>query len=217
MQRRMLNCTGWLATLCAAFLITQFGCLKLITTVGYFVRGTNDEPEFTGLKDKKVAVVCRPLVELKYGAGSVANDLASRIGQLLKQNGKRIKVVRQSEVSNWTDENPPDQELAQIGEGVHADVVLGIDLEEFSLYQGQTLYQGKAQVKLTVCDVTKDGEIVWEKPMRQVVWPARGGRPTQDEPVQQFQREYIEILATEIGNHFYPHDHFGRNSELDPE
>ena len=27
----------------------------------------------------------------------------------------------------------------------------------------------------------------------------------------------IEVLATEIGNHFYPHDHFLRNSELDPE
>lgn len=216
MQRRMLKRTKWLATLCAALISTQFGCIRLIQTVGYFVKGTNDEAEFDGLKDKKVAVVCRPLVELKYGAGTVATDLASRVGQLLRQNGKRIKVVKQSEVSNWTDENP-EQELSQIGEGVHADIVLGIDLEEFSLYQGQTLYQGKAQVKLTVCDLGKDGEIVWEKPMRQVVWPTRGGRPTQDEPVQQFQREYIEILATEIGNHFYPHDHFSRNSELDPE
>lgn len=215
MQRRRLKWIGWLAALSTGLLITQLGCLRLIQTVGYFVKGTNDEAEFDGLKDKKVAVVCRPLVELKYGAGTVATDLAARVGQLLRQNGKRIKVIKQSEVNNWTDENA-DPELAQIGKGVKADMVLGIDLEEFSLYQGQTLYQGKSQVKLTVCDVANGGEIAWEKPMRQIVWPARGGRPTQDEPVQQFQREYIEVLATEICNHFYPHDHFLRNTELDP-
>ena len=30
---------------------------------------------------------------------------------------------------------------------LNADMVVGIDLEEFSLYQGQTLYQGKANVR----------------------------------------------------------------------
>lgn len=216
MQRRIVRHSSWIAAVGMTFLVTQFGCVQFLQTVAYFVKGTNDGPEFAGLKDHKVAVVCRPLVELKYGAGTVANDLATRVGQLLKQNGKRIKVVKQSEVSNWTDENP-DQELAEVGKGVKADLVVGIDLEEFSLYQGQTLYQGKSQVKLSVCDVAKDGEILWEKPMRQIVWPARGGRPAQDEPVQQFQREYVQILAIEIANHFYPHDHYARNSELDPE
>ena len=215
MHGRMLKYTGWLAALGVALAITQLGCVRLITTMGYFIQGTNDDPEFEGLKDKKVAIVCRPLIELKYGAGTAANDLAERVGQKLRQNGKRIKIVKQSKVSNWTDENP-EQELEEIGRGVQADVVLGIDIVEFSLYQGQTLYQGKSQVKLTVCNVA-DGEILWQESMRQIVWPTRGGQSTQDKPVQQFQREYIEILATEIGNHFYPHDHFARNSELDPE
>ncbi|HET6884186.1 MAG TPA: hypothetical protein VFI31_28785 [Pirellulales bacterium] len=214
-QPRMLKFTGWFAVVAAATLTTQLGCKSLMTTVAYFVVGTNDAAEYVGLKDKRVAVVCRPLVELKWGAGGAANDLATRVGQLLRQNGKRVKVVKQSEVNKWTDDNP-DMELEAIGKGVNADVVLGIDLEEFSLYLGQTLYQGKSQVKLTVCNVA-DGEILWEKPMRQIVWPTRGGRPTQDEPQPQFQREYIEVLATEIGNHFYPHDHFERNAELDPE
>jgi hypothetical protein len=213
-ERRILKYTAWLAAIGAALLITQAGCLKAITIAGYFIKGTDDPAEFGGLKDKKVAVVCRPLVELKYGAGTVVNDLAERVGQLLKENGRRIKVIKQSEVNSWTDENP-DQELAELGEGVKANMVLGIDLEDFSVYLGQTLYQGKAQVKLSVCDVST-GEVVWSRHMRQVVWPARGGRPAQDEPLQQFQREYIEVLATEIGNHFYPHDHFDRNNELDP-
>lgn len=211
--RRMMKQSAWLAVFGAAVIITQMGCLKALTIAGYFVNGTDDPPAYDGLKDKKVAVVCRPLVELKYGAGTVPTDLAARVGQLLKQYGKRIKVVRPSEVNSWTDENP-DQELAELGEGVKADMVLGIDLEDFSLFLGQTLYQGKAQVKLTLCNVST-GEIVWEQAMRQVIWPARYGRPAQDEPLQQFQREYIEILATEIGNHFYPHDHFKRDSELD--
>lgn len=213
-ERRMLKYTALLAAIGAVVLITQAGCLKAFTIAGYFLKGTNDPPEFEGLKDKRVAVVCRPLVELKYGAGTVVNDLAERVGQLLKLHGKRIKVVKQSQVNSWTDENP-DQELEELGKGVNADMVLAIDLEDFSVLLGHTLYQGKAQVKLSVCEVNT-GEIAFSKHMRQVIWPPRGGRAAQDEPLQQFQREYIEVLATEIGNHFYPHDHFDRNSELDP-
>jgi hypothetical protein len=216
MQRRMLKYSGWFLVLGAVALATQVGCVKLLTTVAYFVKGTNDEAEFEGLKDKRVAVVCRPLVELRYGsAGTAANDLATRVGQLLKEHVKRIKIVKQSHVSDWTDENP-DQELEEIGRGVKADVVLGIDIEQFNLLLGQTLYQGKAVVRLRVCNVA-DGEVLWEKTMRQIVWPPRSGVSTQDKPLQEFQRQYIEVLATEIGHKFYPHDHFSRNSELDPE
>src|SRR5581483_8753790 len=124
-ERRMWKYTIGVAVLGAAALVTQVGCLKAITIVGYLVKGTDDEAEYTGLKDKKVAVVCRPLVELKYGAGTVVNDLAERVGQLLRQNGKRVKVIKQSEVNSWTDENP-DQELGELGEGVKADMVIGI-------------------------------------------------------------------------------------------
>jgi hypothetical protein len=215
MQPRRMKYTGWLAIALAGVLTTQLGCKNLMIAAAYFIKGTDDAAEYVGLKDKRVAVVCRPLVELKYGAGTAANDLATRVGMLLKQNGKRVKVIKQSEVNKWIDENP-DMELEEVGKGVNADVVLGIDIEEFSLYLGQTLYQGKAQVKLTVCNVA-DGEILWEKAMRQVVWPSRGGRPTAEEPPPQFQREYIEVLAGEIGHHFYPHDHFERDPELDPE
>lgn len=216
MRQRMLKYTGWLVALCALVLATQVGCVKLLTTVAYFVKGTNDPPEFEGLRDKHVAVVCRPLVELRYGsAGTAANDLATRVGQLLKEHVKRVKVVKQSQVNDWTDENP-DQELEDIGRGVKADVVLGIDIEQFSLLLGQTLYQGKAVVRLRVCNVA-DGEELWEKTMRQIVWPVRAGVSTQDKPLPEFQREYLEVLATEIGNHFYAHDHFSRNNELDPE
>lgn len=216
MHERMLKYTGWFVALAAIMLATQIGCVRLLTTVAYFVKGTNDEPEFEGLKDKRVAIVCRPLVELRYGsAGTAANDLATRVGQLLKQHVKRIKIVKQSQVNDWTDENP-DQELEDIGRGVKADVVLGIDIEQFNLLLGQTLYQGKAVVHLRVCNVS-DGEVLWEKTMRQIVWPTRSGVSTQDKPLPEFQREYLEVLSTEIGNHFYPHDHFARNNELDPE
>ncbi|HEX7375891.1 MAG TPA: hypothetical protein VF278_02205 [Pirellulales bacterium] len=216
MRRRLLKYTGWVLALGAIVLSTQVGCVKLLTTVAYFVKGTNDPAEFEGLKDKRVAIVCRPLVELRYGsAGTAANDLAIRVGQLLRAKVKRVKVVKQSQVNDWTDENP-DQELEDIGRGVKADVVLGIDIEQFSLLLGQTIYQGKAVVRLSACNVA-DGEVLWEKTMRQVVWPARGGVSTQDKPLQEFQRDYLEVLATEIGNHFYPHDHFARLSELDPD
>ncbi|MGH7194822.1 MAG: hypothetical protein ACREJM_15000, partial [Candidatus Saccharimonadales bacterium] len=83
----------------------------------------------------------------------------------------------------------------------------------FSLFQGQTLYQGNAEVKLIVCDMSRGGKPAWEKSMNTVTYPLNNGRPAQDEPPAQFRRKYIEVLAKEISEHFYPHDHFSKNRE----
>ncbi len=62
----------------------------------------------------------------------------------------------------WADENNWD-EYVEIGKALNADMVVGLDLEEFSLYQGQTLYQGKANIKIPVYDVAQGKEPVFER------------------------------------------------------
>ena len=94
-----------------------------------------------------MAVVCRPVTSLHFRDSSVSRDLAKQVSLLLEKNVSKIKLIDQREVFEWADENNWE-EYAEIGKALNADMVVGIDLEEFSLYHGQTLYQGKANIQL---------------------------------------------------------------------
>ena len=89
-----------------------------------------------------MAVVCRPVTSLHFRDSSVSRDVAKQVGAYLAKHVPKIKLIDQREVFEWADENNWD-EYVDIGKALNADMVVGLDLEEFSLYQGQTLYQGK--------------------------------------------------------------------------
>jgi len=78
-------------------------------------------------------------------------------------------------------------------------------LESFSIFQGQTVYQGKAIVALKVYDChTK--ELVFERRPPQVVYPPNSPRSTGEQQESDFRREYVHVLADQLARHFYPHD-----------
>ena len=181
------------------------GCAKVLATAVYIVKGTNVDAEFDGMEGKKVAVVCRQLASLQYRDSTVPRDLAARVGSLLTSNGKKITVIDQQKVAEWTDENAWE-DFTQIGKALEADLVLGIELEDFRLHQGQTLYQGRANVQLKVYDMNDGGKLVFEKSPRPSIYPPNTGIPTSEKQESQFRREYVGILADEIGRHFYEHD-----------
>jgi hypothetical protein len=124
------------------------GCTMMATAM-YIIQGSSTKAEFNGLKGKRVAVVCRPVTSLHFRDSSVSRDLAKQVGIMLSKHVSKLTIVDQREVSEWADENNWD-DYADIGKALNADMVVGIDLEEFSLYQGQTLYQGKANLKIVV-------------------------------------------------------------------
>jgi hypothetical protein len=181
------------------------GCAKVLATAVYVIKGTNVEAEYGGLKEKRVAVVCRQLASLQYRDSSVPRDLAARIGSLLTQNGKKIEVIDQQKVSEWTDENAWE-DFTQIGKALEADMVVAIELEDFRLHQGQTLYQGRANVQIKVYDMKDGGKLVFEKAPRPSIYPPNTGIPTSEKQESQFRREYVGVLAEEIACHFYDHD-----------
>jgi hypothetical protein len=181
------------------------GCAKVLATAVYVIKGTNVPAEYPGLKEKRVAVVCRQLAMLQYRDSTVPRDLAARVGSLLAANGKKIEVIDQQRVAEWTDENAWE-EFTQIGKALEADMVVGIELEDFKLHQGQTLYQGRANVQIKVYDMKDGGKVVFEKTPRPSVYPPSGGIPTSEKQESQFRREYVGVLADEIGRHFYEHD-----------
>lgn len=45
----------------AVAVLPSGGCRTLATTAAYLIRGTDIQAEFKGLKEKRIAVVCRPV------------------------------------------------------------------------------------------------------------------------------------------------------------
>jgi hypothetical protein len=181
------------------------GCASFISAGAWIVKGHNVKPEYAGLKGKKVAVVCRPLAQLEYSAGNASTELARVVGMLLDKRVNRVKVIESDRVAEWTDEHNWE-EFTEIGEALNADMVLGIDMREFGLYQGMTLYQGHANVSVAVYDMRDGGKIVYQKSLPRSVYPPNTGIPTSERTDDEFRRQYIGILADEIGRHFYEHD-----------
>jgi hypothetical protein len=127
------------------------------------------------------------------------------VGALLQQNVPRIQLIDQNEVFEWADENTWE-EYPEIGKALNADMVVGIDLEEFTLYQGQTLYQGKANVRLLVYDVAQGKEPVFERNLPQAVYPPNSPIPASDNQEAHFRRKFVAYMARLVGHHFYAHD-----------
>ncbi len=188
----------------AVALSVASGCTVLATAM-YIIEGTNTKAAFNGLKGKRVAVVCRPVSALQFRDSSVARDLAKQVGVMLEKNVSKITLVDQREVFEWADENNWD-EYVEIGKALNADMVIGLDLEEFSLYQGQTLYQGRANLKIEVYDVAKGKQPVFEKNLPQAIYPPNAAIPSGEKPEPQFRRQFVNHLSQLIARYFYDHD-----------
>jgi len=181
------------------------GCRSALATIIYVIKGNQIEAEYKELKEKTVAVVCRPVVELKYGNPYTARNLAEEISKLLQQRVPKIQVIDQAKVAQWCDNNPWE-EYPQVGKALKAERVVGIDLEYFNIYEGQTLYQGKANATIRIYDCTDGGKVVFEKHLPQSVYPPNTCIPTSDLQEAEFRHEFLQVLADQIARHFYAHD-----------
>lgn len=183
---------------------TAGGCQALQTLV-ILIKGTDLPPDYPGLKDKKVVVVCRPMVDLQYANAAAAKDLAAQMGKLLQAKVSKIKVVDQQKVAAWMDENNWD-DYPVVGKALGADMVVAVDLNSFGVYEGQTLFRGKASASLKVYDMKKSGKIVYEKNLPQSLYPPNSAIPVSNEAEAEFRHEFIGVLADQIARHFYEHD-----------
>lgn len=188
-----------------ALLAAGAGCQSGLFTAMYVLRGNMIDPEYEGLKGKKVVVVCRATSEMEFANIAVADEIAAAVSQLLAANVRRIEIIPPREVEKWTDENEWE-EFIDVGKAVGAQQVVGIDLDQFGIYQGQTVYQGTAIVGIHVYDLEQEGAMVYDKTPPQTRWPPNSVEPAGNKLPAQFRKEFIQVLANEIGKHFYPHD-----------
>ena len=142
-------------------LLLPSGC-GWMSVVLYNMNPDDTPAEFKDLADKRMAIVCRPVVELQFSDSTVPRDLTREVGSLLTDKVHKIKIVDEREVSEWTDENAW-RNFTEVGPALKADIVVGIELERFSLQQGPTLFQGNASLRLVVYDMQNGGRQVYRR------------------------------------------------------
>lgn len=190
----------------AIVLASTSGCPALLATGIYVWQGGNLVPaEYDGLKNQRVVVLCRPPASHEYRYAGASRSIAHRVSERLAMNVKGIDVVNPREVDNWIDEKDWG-DFRELAEAVRADMVLHIELDDFDLYKGKTLYQGRADLKVSVYDMKDHSRLAWQRELGEILYPVNSGIPAQDKPVQLFEREFVEILADRVAMNFYKHD-----------
>jgi hypothetical protein len=190
----------------AAVVCASSGCTSALATAMYVIKGTEVDPEFPGLREKRVAVVCRPVANLEIRSQNVAKRIAEKMSVLLKERGKRIEVIDQQQVAEWVDNNVWD-EYTEIGQSLDADLVVGVDLEQFSVLENQTIFRGKANVTVRVFEC-QTGEIIYEKHLPQIVYPPNRVVSASEQQEAEFRREFVAVVADRVGRLFYSHDRY---------
>jgi hypothetical protein len=187
-------------------LVSAAGCPALMATGIYVLQGGNMVPAACeALADHRVVVLCRPPSSNEYRHAGASRNLSQRVSEMLVENVRDIDVVNPREVDEWVDESDWG-DFRELAEAVRADLVLHIELDDFELYKGKTLYQGRANVTVNVYDVRDHSKLVWSRKLGEVLYPVNSGIPAQDKPPQQFEHEFVEIIADKIAVNFYRHD-----------
>ncbi len=182
------------------------GCAGLLTTMRW-VGGDNLVPaEFDQLEGKRVAVVCVS-DDSSYGSGAESLLLAREVSSLLRANVDDIELVRADEIADWIDREGWDEiDYREIGRGVKAETVVAIGLAGFSIREGSSLYNGRADLTLTVYDMAEGGHEVFRKSIPEFSFPATGPHPVGDLSEVQFRRAFIKTLSQQTARYFYPYD-----------
>lgn len=202
MQDARMPKTGLLSATIATLLLTA-GCSALATAM--WVTGAyKNQAEFPIEKEKKVAVVARPMVTLTYRDAHVDKDLARRVRAILVRELPKVQFIDQQKVERWLDENSWEN-YSDVGKALGADYVIGVDIEEFGLYKGQTVYQGTASLLVQAFDCA-NGNRMFEKPLHNIQYPPNGVVPTAEVLEPDFRREFVTVLAEFAARPFHAWD-----------
>jgi len=207
MQTRPALAHRCLLVLAAASLLAATPGCGTLATLAYWIKGGDLVPaKFAGLKGKRVAVVCLDTHSLG-GPGGEADAIGKAVALTLGANVPDIKMVRQTEVADWIDNQTGDlTDYRDVGRGVKADMIVGIDLLSFNLHEGQTLLKGRARVGIKVYDMTKgNGELAYEAAPKEIAWPESGARHVTENEAN-FRAIFIHTLAQKIARDFYNYE-----------
>ncbi len=164
------------------------------------------EANFKGLEGKKVAVVCLDAQTLRQPGGD-ADALARALSKELAANVKDIKLVSESKVADWMDNQRDDVvDFRDVGKGVKADMVIGIDLKSCGIYEpGGTTLRGRAKVEGKVYDMSKPQEPAYVIEEEQFTFPEHHEVHV-TESAENFRKLFIQQMAHRLAKEFYSYD-----------
>lgn len=193
--------------LAAVSCLASTGCISALVATGiYMWQGGNIVPaECDALKGERVVVICRPPESHEFRNAGASRALGARVSAMLEANVPKIDMVSPQEVDNWVDEQDWDN-FKDLGRSVKATRLVYIELDDFELYKGKTLYQGDANITITVYNMKDKGQRMWDRKLGQVLFPRNSAIPAADKPVQQFEQQFVEVLSRQIAEHFYKHN-----------
>lgn len=203
----------------SALLLTP--CLLTVTGCGMAINlihagwGNLVPAEYDDLRQRQVAVVCVSS-SASFGPRPVSETIARQVSALLKENVRDIQLIGQQTIEQWIDENDWNQvDYLEIGSGVGAERLIAIDLVSFSLHEGQTMYKGRADVEITVYDLSDEGAVVFQRSLPEIQFPQNSGQHTADISEREFRRQFVNVVANRIARHFYAYD-FKEDFARDP-
>lgn len=187
-------------------LTVNTGCVGLLAQMGYWTGANLVPAEFDGLEEQRVAVVC-VYKKTSYGVGVEAELLAREVERILKDNVSKIKIVGQDEIADWVDKNDWDElDYSEVGRGVKADKVVAIDVSDFQLYEGQSLYRGRAKVLVRVFDLTEGGKEAFRRQLPEIKFPITGVYHSSETSETEFRRAFLEVISRQVSRYFYDYD-----------
>lgn len=194
------------AVLVLTLIVPASGCVGLLAQLVYWGGGAEKKAAFDGLKGKRVAVICVS-DSSSFGLGTDSLYLARNVANILKENVKEIKLVRPDEIADWIDRHDWNEvDFREVGRGVTADMVVAIELTSFSLYEGQTLYRGRANVRVRVLDLKSEDTEVFSRKMTEITFPTSGGYAATDLTENKFRAAFLQVLGEQIARLFYDHE-----------
>ena len=191
--------------LLVACLAPMVGCVGLVANL-LNVMGAGLMPAaYPGLEEKKVAVVCVSNSDL-FGPTATSSELSRRISGLISQKVKQAEVIPTQTVEDWIDRNNWDMiDFVAIGRGVEADMVVAVDVDSLSLYDGPTMFKGRARCHMVVYDMTT-GQEVFSKSPPEYEFPSLAGVPSTSVSEREFKKKFLDSLADRLGRNFYAFD-----------
>ena len=196
---------GLAALMLASLLMTQSGCMGLYANLMHAVGADQVPAEYDELPESRLAVVT--LTDSSQYSDDVSARLLSRmVGDILLKEVDDVKLVREDQIDQWRDTNGWDSvDLGDIGRGVKADKVLGIELTNLRLREGQTLYRGRANVAIKIIDPKTD-DILYRRTIDEFTYPTTAGQHTSETTEKRFRKLYLGMLARQIARSFHPWD-----------
>ncbi len=200
-----------------AGLIATSGC-NLLPHIAYVAGGTMVPPQYKGLEEARVAVVCVS-DGASYGLGNESERLARSVAMILGERVPDIDIVRWAEIADWIDRKGWDEiDYREVGRGVKADRVVAIDLSGFQVREGASLYKGRADLIITVFDMKAGGKEVFRREITDFSYPPNGPYHAAEITESKFSKLYLKVLAGEVAKFFHEYDmidNFGAPSLFD--